>query len=115
MTLADVLTWDGLRYTNAVLALTVVLLLSMGARIRWSTTPVRIRRMVPWVILTYVLIAYGSVEVALQERQVDPGLRVMLLTLNLTGFIIALLYGMGDRHHRPATPRRHRKHWWVWE
>jgi hypothetical protein len=95
-----ILTWDGLRWLNAALALVVVCLLTTGASIRWDTTPIRIKRMVPWIILTYSVIAYGSVEVALADGVAAPGLRVMFLTLNLSGLIVACLYGMGDPQQR---------------
>lgn len=87
-------TWDWLRWVNVVLSGLVVVLLVMGATARWDHMPARFKRIVPWVILTYVIIAYGSGEVATSSETVDPGLRVGLMMLNLTGLIVALVWRM---------------------
>lgn len=89
-------TWDWLRWVNAGLAGLVVVLLIMGAVARWDHMPARFKRIVPWVILTYVILAYGSGEVASAPADVDPGLRVGLLAGNLTGLLVALLWRFDD-------------------
>lgn len=95
--------WEGWRYVNAVLSLIAVLLLSWGSAVRWREMPPRIRRITPWVIFTYAIISYGSVEVARSEVPVPPGVRVLLTTLNLVGLIIALLVGIkDDRYPHPS-------------
>lgn len=87
---------DPLRWLNVVLAAVVVVLMTAGAIRRWDVMPSRLRRIVPWVIATYVLIAYGSGEIAADPEPVDPGLRVLILVLLLVGLIVALLYGIDD-------------------
>lgn len=87
-------TWDWLRWVNVGLSGLVVVLLVMGAVARWDHMPPRFKRIVPWVILTYVIIAYGSGEVASSSDHVDPGLRVGLMMLNLSGLIVALVWRM---------------------
>lgn len=89
-------TWDWLRWLNAGLSGLVVILLVMGAVARWAHMPSRFQRIAPWVIFTYVILAYGSGEVASADSDVDPGLRVGLLVLNLCGLIVALLWRIGD-------------------
>lgn len=89
-------TWDALRWVNAALSGLVVILLVMGAVARWSHMPKRFQRIVPWVIATYVIIAYGSGEIASASDPVDPGLRVGLLAINLVGLLVALLWRIGD-------------------
>lgn len=85
-------TWDWLRWVNVVLSGIVVALLVAGSTARWHHMPARFKRIVPWVILTYVIIAYGSGEVASSSQDVDPGLRVGLMMLNLSGLIVALVW-----------------------
>lgn len=89
--------WDALRWVNAGIASLVVVLMTTDAIYRWDTLTARMQRVVPWVICTYVVIAYGSGEVAAQEAHVEPGLRVTFLSLTLIGLVIALLYRMSDR------------------
>lgn len=86
--------WDWLRWVNAALAGLVVALLIAGAVARWTHMPQRFKRITPWVIFTYVILAYGSGEVAAADDPVDPGLRVGLLVLNLCGLIVALVWRM---------------------
>lgn len=86
--------WDWLRWANIALSGLVVVLLTMGAVARWDHMPRRFKRMTPWVIFTYVIIAYGSGEALSQD--VDPGLRVGLMLLNLCGLVVALVWRMGD-------------------
>ncbi len=74
-------------------------LLIAGAILRWEHMPLRIQRIIPWVILTYVIIAYGSAEIAWSENPVPQGYRVVLLMLNLLGLIIALLFGFADKDY----------------
>lgn len=87
---------DWFRYANAALASLVVLLLSLGATARWETMPSRFKRITPWVVMTYAVIAYGSAEIAVAPEPVDLGLRVILMALTLIGLVIALLYGITD-------------------
>lgn len=102
MILIHALQWEGWRYVNAVLALFVVVLLSWGCTVRWHEMPTRIQRIAPWVILTYAIIAYGSVDLATQATPVPAGIRVLLTTLDLVGLLIALLYGIQDEeYHLP--------------
>jgi hypothetical protein len=88
--------WDWLRWVNVALAGAVVVLLVAGAIIRWEHMPKRFQRISPWVILTYVILAYGSAEVATSSDYIDPGLRVGLLVLNLCGLLVALVWRIGD-------------------
>lgn len=91
--------WDVVRWLNVALAALVVVLLIAGSMRRWHVMPERMRRIVPWVIATYVVIAYGSGEVASAEEPVDPGLRVTMLVLVLVGLVIALMYRIDDDHY----------------
>ena len=86
--------WETLRWVNVALSMGAVCLLVAGTMHRWRVMPKRIQRIAPWVACTYVIVAYGSGEAAAQDA--DPGLRVLLLTLNLVGLLIALLYRLGD-------------------
>lgn len=88
--------WDWLRWVNVALAASVVMLMIAGAMRRWDAMPKRFRRITPWVITTYVIIAYGSGEVASTPGDVDPGLRVLFMVANLSGLMIALLYRIDD-------------------
>lgn len=87
--------WDWLRWVNAGLAGVVVVLLVGGTVARWHAMPRRLRRIAPGVIATYVVIAYGSGELAASDAIVDPGLRVWLLMAVLVGLIGALAWGFG--------------------
>ncbi len=89
--------WDVVRWVNVALAMTTVALLIAGAVFRWQVMPKRFQRITPWVIGTYVVIAYGSGEAATMDAR--PGLRVALVTLNLIGLVIALLYRIGDESY----------------
>ena len=85
--------WDVVRWINVVLAMGAVCLLVSGTIQRWHDMPKRIQRIAPWVACTYVIVAYGSGEAAAQDA--EPWLRVLLMTLNLCGLLIALLYRFG--------------------
>jgi hypothetical protein len=85
---------DSIRWINVVLSSLVVALLIAGAWLRWDSMPRRFRRITPWVICTYVILAYGSGEAATSDA--SPGIRVSLLLLDLIGLVIALLYRIGD-------------------
>lgn len=82
--------WDWMRWTNVVLSGLVVVLMMAGATARWDHMPARFKRITPWVICTYVIIAYGSGEALATD--VDPGLRVGLMLLNLCGLLVALVW-----------------------
>ena len=88
--------WEWLRWVNCGLAMLVVVLLVMGTVARWHQMPAGFRRLVPWVIATYVVIAYGSGEVATAEDPIDPGFRVFLMTLVLTGLAISAMWRIGE-------------------
>lgn len=88
---------DLIRWLNVALAMAVVVLLVTGAVYRWHAMPKRFQRITPWVIGTYVIIAYGSGEAATADA--PPGLRVSLLALDLIGLVIALLYRIGDESY----------------
>ena len=85
---------DTLRWLNVGLSMVVVAALVAGAFYRWHMMPKRFQHITPWVIGAYVIIAYGSGEAAAAD--VEPGLRVALLNLDLIGLVIALLYRIGD-------------------
>ena len=85
---------DWLRWANVVLAMIAVALLVTGSIARWSVMPKRIRRIVPWVIATYVVLAYGSGEAARQDT--PAGVRVAMTTCVLLGLIVALMFRIGD-------------------
>lgn len=92
------LDWDTVRWINVALSGLVVVLLLIGAIYRWDSMPKRFQRITPWVIGTYVIIAYGSGEVA-ATADVDPGIRVALMFLDLCGLVVALLYRFGDESY----------------
>ena len=89
MTLHQYVDGDALRWLNVVLSMIVVAALVAGAFHRWHVMPKRFQRITPWVIGTYVIIAAAAADV-------EPGLRVALLTLDLIGLVIVLLYRIGD-------------------
>jgi hypothetical protein len=105
--------WDALRIFNVIASIVVVALLFMGAIARWDEMPLRFKRITPWVIGTYVVIAYGSGEAFAND--VEPGYRIVLLSANLLGLIVSLVYRMGDRTYEkgrlrddvPSIFRRH--------
>lgn len=84
--------WDWLRWANVALSCLVVVLLVAGATARWDHMPPRFKRITPWVICTYVIIAYGSGEALATD--VEPGLRIGLMALNLCGLLVALVWRM---------------------
>jgi cation transport ATPase len=86
--------WEFLRWVNMIGAVLVVTLLIAGTMKRWAVMPGRYKRMAPWVIATYVVIAYGSGEALATE--VRPGYRIVMMTCVLLGLILALLYGLDD-------------------
>lgn len=96
----DWLSWDVLRWVNLIGAMLVVSLLIMGAMRRWPEMPVRFKRITPWIIATYVVIAYGSGEALAQD--VEPGYRIILMMCVLLGLIVALLYRMSDSSYKPG-------------
>lgn len=85
---------DLFRWLNVALAVMVVILLLMGTMARWDHMPKRFKRAMPWVIGTYVVIAYGSGEIAASSTPVDPGIRVLLMLLILLGLVGTLLFGL---------------------
>lgn len=87
--------WDWLRWVNAGLAGLVVVLLVAGAVARWRVMPKRFQRITPWVVATYVVVAYSSGEIAAADEPVAPGLRVVLLMVVLLGLLGALVWRFG--------------------
>lgn len=85
--------WEIVRWVNVTAALAVVTLMTASVIGRWDVTPRRLRRVYPLIIATYVIIAYGSGEIATSQTYVQPGLRVMLL-LVLIGLVAVLLFNM---------------------
>lgn len=83
---------DLVRWINLTLSSAVVILMIMGTMKRWEDLPARLKRIIPWVIFTYVILAYSSGEVLHEPGVADPGYRVILLLLNLVGLLIALLW-----------------------
>ena len=104
----DWLSWDVFRWVNMICAIAVVALLIMGAMHRWSTMPIRFKRITPWIIATYVVIAYGSGEALATD--VEPGYRILLMMCVLLGLITALVYRMGDNSYRPGRLRDELRH-----
>jgi len=98
------LDWDIVRWVNVALSFGVVTVMTMGAWYRWKDMPTRFKRITPWVILTYVIIAYGSGEVAANPGTVSPGVRVGLMSLTLIGLLIALLYRIDDPDYSEDGP-----------
>lgn len=86
--------WEIVRWVNVTAALAVVTLMTASVIGRWDVTPRRLRRVYPLIIATYVIIAYGSGEIATSQTYVQPGLRVMLLLLVLIGLVAVLLFNM---------------------
>lgn len=85
------------RWVNVVLSGLVVVLLIAGSWARWPVMPPRFKRIAPWVIATYVVLAYGSGEAAQQGAPV--GVRVALFAVTLMGLVIALLYRIDARDY----------------
>lgn len=85
--------WDVLRWVNAVMSALVVVLLLVDFIRAWPTLRVRERRVWPWIIMTYVVLAYGSGEIAASEHPVSPGVRVGVLALTIIGLAVALIFG----------------------
>lgn len=83
---------DALRWVVVAVACADVALLFAGTIARWDTFTPRLRRVVPWVIATYVVIAYGAGEVASASTPAPTGIRVILTLLVLLGLLIALSY-----------------------
>lgn len=97
-----ILEWDGLRWLNLFLSCTSVILICAGAYARWPIMPLPMRRLVPWIIATYAVIAYGSGEAL--AKDVTPGLRVLLMTLSLIGTGVALVYNLKHGGYEPPPP-----------
>lgn len=97
-----VLNWDTGRWFNAVLAACVVIIMIIGTMLHWDEMPKRVQRIAPWVIITYVIIAYGSGTLAAHPGEVPPGYRVGAMMLNLVGLLISLLWRFGDGYVDPV-------------
>lgn len=89
--------WDWMRWVNAGLAGLALMLLTLETTRRWDQMNRRLRRLVPWVLATYAVIAYGSGELAASAQRVDPGLRVGLMLVVLLGLAGALGLNVRDR------------------
>jgi len=86
--------WDILRWLNVLLAMFVVAAMVAGSMARWHVMPKRLKRIIPWVVMTYVVIAYGSGEAARQDT--PPGVRIALMLCTLAGLLVALLWRIDD-------------------
>lgn len=108
--LFDLDTWlnvPWLRYFNAAVSMLVVFGLTFMVLIKWSTLPVGVKRIAPWIVTTYVIIAYGSIEVARLDMQVPTGARVLLLSLNLVGLAGTLAFNFVETSRgEPSTRLR---------
>lgn len=103
MTFAPALVW----YGQAALSLGVLFLLAVALRLEWDRISHGWRRVLALGVVEHGVIAYGSVEA--RHSNVPVELRVFLLTLTLTGLLIALLILLvdvrrGQRHYRKARP-----------
>lgn len=87
---------DILRWLIVVLASVDGSLLLAGSIKRWDTMPPRLRRVVPWVIGTYVALAYGAGEVAAHHTPVPAGFRLVLTLVDLAGLGAALAYKINE-------------------
>lgn len=83
-----------LRWANVVLAGVAVAVLVAGTMLRAERLTPRERRVRPWVVVVFGVIAYGSGEAAAQDS--EGGLRVVFMTLALSGFLVAALYRFHD-------------------
>lgn len=97
--------WEWFRVFNAGLSLFVFALILAGTVARWDKVPIRFRRIIPWIAMTYGIIAYGSLEIVRSDVFVPPGFRVGLMTLTLLGLFVAMLYGIGDQSYVMARRR----------
>lgn len=95
-----------IRWVNVVIASLVVALLVAETVTGWREMDLRDKRIIPWIIMTYVVIAYGSGELATAPNKVPPGFRVVLLSLTLIGLAIALLFGHYGTEHQKKRRRR---------
>lgn len=86
--------WDVARVLNVFVSIIVVAMLMAGAVQRWDEMPLRFKRITPWVIGTYVVIAYGSGEAL--ANNVEPGYRIILMLADLLGLAAALVYRMTE-------------------
>lgn len=94
-----------LRWINIAAAMLVVILMIAGLMKRWNITPLRYKLMAPWIIGTYVVIAYGSGEALASNR--PAGFSLLLLTCDLLGLVVALIYGIDDEHLHLGKMRDH--------
>lgn len=83
---------DVVRWLDVALAMTAVVIMTATAVERWPSMSRHDRQVVPWIIATYVVIAYGHGEIAAADLPVPPGFRLILNTVVLGGLIVALLY-----------------------
>lgn len=88
--------WSNLRLVNVAVAGLVVILFGLQMVRNWHTYPRRFKRTMPWVLSTYVVIAYGSGEAAADPHPISPGLRVALLLAVMAGLVVALLLNVHD-------------------
>lgn len=96
---------DSLRWVNIAVSMLVVALLIAGLMKRWHVTPLRYKLMSPWIVGTYVVIAYGSGEALASGR--PYGISLLLLTCDLLGLIVALIYGLDEDTLKQGRMRDH--------
>lgn len=89
--LLDFLNTDATRWTLVALSMLVVIALIVDAIVRWESLPKRFQRTTPWIIATYVVLAYGLGEVAYSRTELPLGLRLLLLAVVLVGLLAALV------------------------
>lgn len=90
--MSHLLNSDALRWLVVAVASGDAAFLFAGAIARWDTFTPRLKRIVPWVVATYVVIAYGAGEVAAAPTPPPTGIRVVLMLLVLLGLLTALSY-----------------------
>lgn len=90
--LTDLLNWDAGRVLNAAISSAVVIMMSMGLTLHWKEFPPKVRHIGPWVVGTYVIIAYGSATLAAEPGEIPAGYRVGFMMFDLIGLLIVLVW-----------------------
>lgn len=92
--------WDPefLRIANVVLSVAAVSVLIASSVLRLEVLTSNEKRVLPWLTVILLVIAYGSGEAAAQNAPI--GYRVLLMALALAGFLGAMIFGLRDVSHR---------------